>query len=1010
MRKRSILKALILLLVFLLSLTVIQTAAFAAAVSISQSGSTVTATNGNYTITYDLGTGKGNLSYGGTTVISNFYSDYNISGSSTRTYSYDSGTRTASWISIGNDAYGTGGYKLTITSNLNSGSVIVLNFYLYADVPFFLADMQVQKGTSQDVTFMEPIAANNLDIGSGSDKRILTAPYTNNNDFGVAPVNSFGTFDGTSYWVSCIFDSSNKKGFVAGAATVMGWKSMQYLAQSSSPNGPLSGFSVYNSGGAQSGTNVSSDKFFLGYYSDYRTGLEEFGTKYNTGESHMTWGGGVPVGYNSWYTLRSADLTAENMYPIVDYTANNLKSLGYNYVNLDAGWQQDDEYGSPDPVKWPVRIQGENPMKSFADYIHGKGLKAGIYLNPFNVSDALLDRVIPNTSYTFRQACLKDSLGNIIRTYIGTNTLDMTHPGALQYVRNRVQDFVNWGYDYIKIDFLDTALAEGNHYDSGKNGLQAYRLGMGAIKDTVVASGRSIYIDESIAPLLPNAFAHGRRSGCDTELGVDSYTGYERQAFNAVASWFSNGTIWQYNDGDTAMVDNYVGSGSNVYDKNQARLLMSAVTMAGGHWLVSENLPIVPDDKMAILKNSSLLSVALKGKAARPVNMTNFHWGTDHAPAVSYITDTNGDCIVNLSNWNDSAANIVVNFADIGLSSTATYYVSDLYKSVKVGTFTGSYTKSFSGKDSTIVRVSTADPSLPTAPANLSIGKTASASSVWGTGYEASKAIDGNMTTRWNSGVGQVNNQWLEINFGPNTTVNRVVVKEFYYYGYRINSYTLQYWNGSSYVNIKKGTTIGYEKEINFAPVTTSKIRLYINSASAEPSIWELEAYNVSGNTGAVIDQDDSDSTFSTYSDLRSQVQRMQVFKPSTATIPRIDVYAYKNGTPAGSLDIDIVSLDANYNPTATIFSATVIPVNFQTSLSAIPIYTNLTGLTANGNYGIILKSAKTADNGTNNCYGFGYNDSNPYANGFERLSTDGGLTWSTENSGARDLKFTVYK
>jgi hypothetical protein len=36
--------------------------------------------------------------------------------------------------------------------------------------------------------------------------------------------------------------------------------------------------------------------------------------------------------------------------------------------------------------------------------------------------------------------------------------------------------------------------------------------------------------------------------------------------------------------------------------------------------------------------------------------------------------------------------------------------------------------------------------------------------------------------------------------------------------------------------------------------------------------------------------------------------------------------------------------------------------------------------------------------------------DSNPYANGFERLSTNGGSTWTTESSGNRDLMFTIYK
>jgi alpha-galactosidase len=84
--------------VCVLSLSVTNT--YASPVTISQTGSVVTATNGMLTITYDLSIGKGNLSAGSTSLIGNFYSDYGVSGSSTRISSYDSGTRTASWVAI----------------------------------------------------------------------------------------------------------------------------------------------------------------------------------------------------------------------------------------------------------------------------------------------------------------------------------------------------------------------------------------------------------------------------------------------------------------------------------------------------------------------------------------------------------------------------------------------------------------------------------------------------------------------------------------------------------------------------------------------------------------------------------------------------------------------------------------------------------------------------------------------------------------------------------------------
>ena len=76
-------------------------------------------------------------------------------------------------------------------------------------------------------------------------------------------------------------------------------------------------------------------------------------------------------------------LTEANVLKQTDALASKLKKYGYEYVNIDAGWWMDknwttefDQYGreTPDPVRFP------HGMKSVADHIHSKGLKAGIYL------------------------------------------------------------------------------------------------------------------------------------------------------------------------------------------------------------------------------------------------------------------------------------------------------------------------------------------------------------------------------------------------------------------------------------------------------------------------------------------------------------------------------------------------------------------------------------------------------------------------------------------------------
>lgn len=1015
--KKSI-QVMVFLLLMFVTIWSFSIPAFAATVTISQSGNVITATNSIITVTYDLSTGKGVFKAGSTTLISDFYSDYKLFGISTRINSYDAATRTASWVSIGTDGYGTNGQKLTITNSLSSGSTIVLNIAMYENQSYIIVDMTVNNGTSQTLEIIEPISANNLDIGSGTDKRIYTTPTNNNYDFGVAPVNNFGNsengydrksgdtltwsaFNGISHWVAAMFDNTSKQGVIGGAATTVNWRSDQSLKAASSANGPLTGFSIYNTGGTQSGTSVSSDKFFLGYFSDFRTGLETFADAYTVAQPKLAWTGAVPIGFNSWYAFYSFG-TADSMYSMTDYFFNNLKVLGYNYINLDACYKG-----------VPGQTQNQN-WQAFVNYVHSKNMKAGTYSTPFAIWDPMT-ATVPGTSYTFNDIALKDSTGTPIYSYINSYIVDATHPGGQTYIQSQMDNFANLGFDYVKLDFIDLGMYEGTHYDSTKNGMQAYRIGMQLIKTRLLAAVQSIYINESIAPLFPSGYAHGRRSGVDSTIALQSYPGYERQAFNTAASWWTNRKLYEYNDPDMFLPEN-IANGYSKWTLNAGTLLSTAAALGGGHWLAGDNVPFLAEDRMALMKNTGILDLVTKGAAAKPVKMTNYYHLLEHSPAVTYLTDTNGDRIVGLSNWNMTAYSTVsFNFSDLGLGS-GPYTLTELYSNTLLGQFTTSYSKNLRPGESMIVRVSANSSTLPTPPPNLAAGKTATASSTQAGGsYAASKVTDGSYTTFWRAAPAQTLNQWIEVDLGSSTNINRVIVSEYDPYlngSFAVETYTLQYWNGSSYVNLTKGYTLKDRRVFDFPTVSTTKIRLFLTKSRANPGIYEIEAYNITGNTGFIIDQDDTNATYSSTSDIYASKQRMQTFSITQSSLSKMDVYIYESyvsKVPEDLLYFDIWLLDVNNNPTTKLFSASLTPYNIPGAAVPYSIYPRLTGLDTTKKYGLILRSPLTIDDGsTNNKYGFAYNDSNPYAGGFERVSTDGGVSWTTESS--RDLIFTIYK
>ena len=990
-------------------------------VAVAEEDGVVTADNGRYTLTYDLATGIGSVSWGGRTVLQDFHANYKLKGVEQRMRSTDPGVRTAEWNPIAPDGYGSDGVKLTIRNELESGSAIVLHFSLYPGKAYFLTEMTVESPSEQTIDIMEPIAAESVDIGTGTDERIFTTPYTNNFDFGVAPVHDFGysqngedwyegqsmdwePFNGISHWVAAVFDNTAGYGLVAGAATVMNWKSSQKLGEAAEANGPLTAFRLYNWGGSHTGETVSSDRFFVGFYDNYQLGLEEYGTVYNIGEPRLEWNGPVPMGYNTYYSHYNY-ATAEAMYAMVDYVAEHLKPLGYEYFNLDGGFQPE------------AGLDTDEGMQKFADYVHSKGLMIGGYQTPFTIYDAWLDLPIPGTAYTHRDIILVDENDEPVRTYLGTYVMDVTHPGAQVALQNAIQQYIDWGFDYLKLDFIDMGMYEGKRYDPTVNGVQAYRIGMGIIRDRVLAAGRPIFINESIAPLLPAAFAHGRRTGCDTTIGVHGYAGVERMAFNAALSWWTNGTLYEYNDPDMIIPENFAQGFWYKYGQMEGKRLATAVALGGGHWLIGDNIPFLSEDAMAILTNEDLLQLVQNGKAAKPVSMPNVYHKGERAPAVVYTGDDDGNVYVGITNWDlGQYAQFTVQFADLGLDPSEEYALTELYAGRKLGAASGQFTHELEPGGTAIIKIEAggsggaADP----APVNLALGKPAGASSTWSDpGYEADKLTDGARTTRWSAADGQYNDQWAEIDFGAETLVNRVVIKEHKGAYFQIANYALQYWDGERYADIAKGYTVGDHKTITFPAVKTSKLRLYMKTNYIIPSIEEIEAYYVEGADGYRIAQDASGSGYNDYSDIRAQVQRMQVFKLTESDLPKIDLYIYEsyvNAVPKGPYIFEIVTLDENDEPEDVIFTASLPAYNIPGSVSPYSIYPRLKNLDTNKKYAFILKSPQSEDTpSTDNKYGFAYSDANPYPDGYERLSIDGGETWMTESDGNRDLIFTLY-
>lgn len=90
-----------------------------------------------------------------------------------------------------------------------------------------------------------------------------------------------------------------------------------------------------------------------------------------------------PMGWSSWNFFGSNINESLILATIDFFNSSGLQAAGYQFINIDDGWQKhpgnrSDNPGplEADPVKFPRGIS------YLADYAHAKGLKLGIYSGP----------------------------------------------------------------------------------------------------------------------------------------------------------------------------------------------------------------------------------------------------------------------------------------------------------------------------------------------------------------------------------------------------------------------------------------------------------------------------------------------------------------------------------------------------------------------------------------------------------------------------------------------------
>jgi len=174
-------------------------------------------------------------------------------------------------------------------------------------------------------------------------------------------------------------------------------------------------------------------------------------------------------GWCSWFYTHT-QATEDEQWRNAAFIAQHLKPYGMQWVQIDDGYQR--AFGD-----WEANDLYPHGMAWLAAEIRQLGLQPGIWIAPYGVSEHA-----PMVQ-THPEWLAHDTAGNLQTTASTRGVryiLDITHPGARQWLRELIETIVDvWGYDFIKIDFVEwTLLAIERYYDPAVSRAQAYRLGV----------------------------------------------------------------------------------------------------------------------------------------------------------------------------------------------------------------------------------------------------------------------------------------------------------------------------------------------------------------------------------------------------------------------------------------------------------------------------------------------------------------------------------------------------
>ncbi len=379
----------------------------------------------------------------------------------------------------------------------------------------------------------------------------------------------------------------------------------------------------------------------------------------------------IPSGWCTWYqyfTKITPDIIRMNL----DILSDQKDAIPLDYIQIDDGYQT----AVGDWMETKHRFYAQ--MDLLAEEIHEQGYKTGLWMAPF---------IVHPSSKIFKDHpdwLIRDGKGKIVNAGWNWNRfcagLDLSHPEVQVYIRRIIENAVkNWGYSYLKLDFLYAAALQGVRYDPAMSRAQVIRKGMEIIRD---AAGKQTYLLGCGAPLGPMlGLVDGMRIGTDVAPDWEpKYFGLELvfpnepdipSVKNAMHNTITRSMLhqrWWQNDPDCLLVRE-----SSNLTLSEVRTMASIMGMTGGLMLISDDMNKVTQYRLRIAQ--ALLPVI----GLRP---TVIDWADSEHPQFIRLDLTNQNSswqLISFTNWMNTTVRKKLNLKDYKLTPEGNWYLRSFW-------------------------------------------------------------------------------------------------------------------------------------------------------------------------------------------------------------------------------------------------------------------------------------------------------------------------------------------